>query len=71
MSLSETIPSARNTINNGTGARTLGILTTICLFVYFLDGVHNFTENVRTGFDAFSETDRNSAEYKYFSSSTF
>ena len=71
ISLSEIIPRARNTIKSGTGDRTFGIFTTICLFVYLLVGAHIFTENVRTGFDAFSETHRISAEYRYLSSSTF
>ena len=71
MSLSDTIPRALKTMNNGTGERTLGILTTICLLVYLLVGATIFTEKVRTGFDAFSETHRISAEYRYFSSPDF
>ena len=66
ISLSEIIPSARNTINKGTGFRTLGIFTTIFLNVEVVDII--FTDNVRIGFDAFSETERISAEYKYLSS---
>ena len=71
ISLSEIIPRARKTINSGTGERTLGIFTTICLFVNLEEGAHIFTEKVRIGLEMFSDTDRNSAEYKYFSSSTF
>ena len=59
-------PSARNTMKRGTGLRTLGILTTILLFVY-LPGATIFTANVRTGLDAFSLTDLISAEYEYIS----
>ena len=58
------IPSARNRINIGIGFLTLGILTTIFLLEYLLLGAIIFTDNVRMGFDTFSETDRISAEYK-------
>ena len=70
MSLSLIIPRARNTINSGIGLRTFGILTTIFLLEYLVDGVSIFTDNVLIGLDTFSETERISAEYKYFSSFT-
>ena len=57
-------PNARNSINRGTGLRTLGMFTTIFLKVYFLEGATIFTERVRMGFETFSETERISAEYK-------
>ena len=64
MSLSERIPSARNKMKRGMGARTFGIVTTIWRFVYFFVGAIIFTDMVRFGFATFSETDRISAEYK-------
>ena len=57
-------PRARNTMNRGTGARTLGIFTTIFLFVYLLVGAFILTDSVRTGLETFSDTLRISAEYK-------
>ena len=62
ISLSDSIPSARIRIKSGTGLRTLGTLTTICLFVNFEDGLTIRTESVRTGLDASSDTERISAE---------
>ena len=47
MSLSDSIPKARITINNGMGLRTLGILTTILLFVIDSVGATTLTESVR------------------------
>jgi len=64
MSLSDIIPSARNTINKGTGLRTLGILTTIFLLLYDLLGVTIFTDNVRIGLDTFSLTEGIQADIK-------
>ena len=62
--LSEIIPNARNTMNRGTGFRTFGMFTTIFLNVYDGVGATIFTDNVLTGFDTFSETERISAEYR-------
>ena len=71
ISLSLVKPNARKTINKGTGDRTFGILTTILSNVYLFVGAIIFTDNVRIGFDTFSDTDRISAEYKYLSSLDF
>ena len=72
MSLSEMTPSARKTMKSGTGFLTFGIFTTIFLKVYFslftVCGATSFTDNVRIGFDTFSDTDRISAEKRYLSS---
>ena len=54
MSLSEIIPNALNTINNGIGFLTFGILTTILLFVNSAVGATIFTDKVLTGLDASS-----------------
>ena len=62
ISLSLTNPNARNTINKGIGARTLGIFTTIFSKVYRLDLFIIFTLKVLIGLDTFSETERISAE---------
>ena len=55
-------------MNNGTGFLTLGIFTTILLFVNLALGATRDIENLRIGFDGFSETLLNSAEYKCSSS---
>ena len=68
ISLSLNMPSARNRIKRGTGLRTLGILTTMFLKVYDGVGAIIFTDRVLMGLETFSDTDRISAEYKYFSS---
>ena len=62
MSLSDITPSARININNGTGFRTFGTATTICPFSKTDVGAIIFTEDVRVGLDASSETERTSAE---------
>ena len=56
ISLSDVIPSARNTMNRGTGFLTLGIDTTMFLLVYFLVGATKSMRNERTGFDGSSDT---------------
>ena len=68
IALSLTIPNALNTIKSGTGFLTLGISTTIFLFVKLLSGATIFIDNVLFGFDTFSETLLISAEYKYSNS---
>ena len=62
ISLSEIIPSARITMNNGTGFLTLGIDTTICLLEEEGCSATILTDNVLIGFEASSETDRIFAE---------
>ena len=68
ISLSDMNPRARNTINRGTGLRTLGMLTTILLLVNLPVGATIRTEKVRIGLDTFSLMDRISAEWVYTSS---
>ena len=68
--LSVTMPSARNTMNSGTGLRTLGIFTTIFMFEYLPLGATRSTLKVRTGLDVFSDTLLISVVYKTESEST-
>ena len=60
--LSDSMPSARITINRGTGLRTFGIVTTIWLFVNVVVGDTIFTAMVLAGFDESSDTVLISAE---------
>ena len=62
ISLSDITPNARININKGTGFRTFGTATTNCPFSRTVDGAMIFTEVVRNGLDASSETERTSAE---------
>ena len=59
------------TMNKGTGERTLGILTTICLFVKRVVGATMRTDSVLSGFEASSLTVRTSAACVYTLSSLF
>ena len=65
ISLSDSIPNALITINNGIGFFTFGISTTICPFLCFDVGATIFTETVLIGFDASSDTDLIAALWLY------
>ena len=65
MSLSLSIPRALIRINKGIGILTLGISTTICLFVLLALGETILTDNVLTGLDASSEAVLISALWLY------
>ena len=60
--LSDSIPKARITINNGIGFLTLGIFTTICLLVYLVEGLTILIDAVLIGLEESSLTDLISAE---------
>ena len=71
ISRSDRTPRARITMKSGTGERTLGIFTTICLFVRSDVGATIRTESVLSGLDASSLTVRISAACVYTLSSLF
>ena len=56
------MPNARIKIKRGTGFLTFGTFTTIWLFVLVGEGEAMRTDNVLTGFDESSDTERTSAE---------